>query len=55
MPDWLAQEDTTDTPITTLRIGAAGLHKSINVGLLRSDSGTNSLSSFLDIARHFTP
>lgn len=55
LPDWLAREGAIDMPITTLRIGATGLHKSINVGLVRSDCGTDYLSGFLDIARRVTP
>ena len=55
LPDWLVREVASDMPVTTLRIGAAGLRKSINVGLRRSDLGTDYLSGFLDIARRASP
>ena len=55
LPDWLVREVVSDMPVTTLRIGRAGLHKSINVGFRRSDLGTDYLSGFLDIARRVAP
>lgn len=55
LPDWLLQESAAGLPITALRIGATGLHKSINVGLRRSDIGTDYLSGFLDIAGRRSP
>jgi len=55
LPDWLVREVASDMPVTTLRIGRAGLHKSITIGLRRSDLGTDYLSGFLDIARRVTP
>lgn len=55
LPDWLVREVASGMPVTTLRIGRAGLHKSINVGFRRSDLGTDYLSGFLDIARRVTP
>lgn len=50
LPDWLLQESAAGMPVTALRIGATGLHKSINVGLRRSDAGTDYLLGFLEIA-----
>lgn len=55
LPDWLVTEAAAGMPVTTLRIGESGLHKSINVGLRRSDLGTDYLSGFLDIAARVTP
>lgn len=55
LPDWLVREVATGMPVITLRIGRAGLHKSINVGLRQSDLGTDYLTGFLDIARGVTP
>lgn len=55
LPDRLLQESAAGMPVTALRIGATGLHKSINVGLRRSDVGTDYLSGFLEIAGRVSP
>jgi LysR family transcriptional regulator for metE and metH len=54
LPDWLVREVASGVPVATSRIGGAGLHKSINIGLRRSDFGTDYLAGFLDIARRVT-
>lgn len=51
LPDWLVREVASDMPVETLRIGKAGLHKSINVGLRQSDLETDYMIGFLQIAR----
>lgn len=55
LPDWLLQESAGGMPITALRIGSTGLHKSINVGLRRADVGIDYLSGFLEIAGRISP
>lgn len=55
LPDWLVREVASDMPVTTLRVGTTGLHKSINVGLRQSDLGTDYLKGFLEIARCVMP
>lgn len=54
LPDWLVREVASGVPVATSRIGGTGLHKSINIGLRRSDLGTDYLAGFLDIARRVT-
>lgn len=55
LPDWLVEDVATGMPVTTLRIGAAGLPKSINVGLRRSDLGIDYLRGFVDLSGRITP
>jgi LysR family transcriptional regulator for metE and metH len=55
LPDWLVQDMAAGMPVTTLRIGAAGLPKSINVGLRQSDLGIDYLRGFVDISGRTTP
>ena len=55
LPDWLVREVASDMPRATTRIGGAGLHQSINIGLRRADMGTGYLAGFLDIARRVAP
>lgn len=54
LPDWLVREVASGMPVTTLPIGKAGLHKSINVGLRQSDHGTDYLAGFLEVAGRVT-
>jgi LysR family transcriptional regulator for metE and metH len=51
LPDWLVEESAAGMPILTVRIGASGLHKNINVGMRRTDVGTDYLGGFLEIAK----
>lgn len=51
LPDWLIREEAGDMPIATLRIGPAGLHKSITLGLRREDAEIDYLRGFCDAAR----
>jgi len=55
LPDWLIREVAAGMPVATLRVGKAGLHKSINVGLRQTDLETDYLKSFLEIAGRITP
>lgn len=50
LPDWLVAELAGEMPVTILRIGEGGLHKSINVGLRRADLGTDYITGFLEMA-----
>lgn len=55
LPDWLLEESAAGLPIRTVRIGVTGLHKSINVGMRRSDVETDYLLGFLEVARRVGP
>lgn len=55
LPDWLVEESAAGMPIVTMRIGASGLHKSINVGMRRTDVDTDYFGGFLEVARGFDP
>ncbi|WP_210526635.1 LysR family transcriptional regulator [Rubellimicrobium arenae] len=55
LPDWLLREMAVGMPIATLGIGAGGLQKSINVGLRRSDLGTDYVAGFLAVAGEVRP
>lgn len=55
LPDWLVRGDGKDMKIATLRIGAAGLHKSINLGTRIEDSGIDYVSAFVDHAQRVCP
>ncbi len=55
LPDWLIREDARGMPITTLRIGRQGLHKSINLGVREEDAGTDYIAGLFTIARHISP
>ena len=41
LPDWLLNEDAAGLPIRALRLGEAGVHKSINLGVRRGDENTS--------------
>ncbi|MEI4485220.1 LysR family transcriptional regulator [Frigidibacter sp. MR17.14] len=51
LPDWIIREAGADLPIRSLRIGAEGLRKAINVGMRKADLETDYLIGFLDRAR----
>ncbi|WP_323770602.1 LysR family transcriptional regulator [Antarctobacter sp.] len=55
MPDWLIREDATDMPITTIRVGPQGLHKSINLGVRRDDAQTDYIAGLFQIAKRVHP
>lgn len=55
LPDWLVRGDGKDMEIATLRIGATGLHKSINLGTRLEDSGIDYVSAFVDHAERVCP
>lgn len=50
LPDWLLQEEGAGMPIAALRIGPAGLPKSINLGLRATDVETDYLRGFIELA-----
>lgn len=49
LPDWLLRD--REAGLVALRIGAEGLHKSVNIGLRQPDLRTAYVEGFLDIAR----
>lgn len=55
LQDWLLEESAVGLPIRNLRIGASALHKSIDVGMRRSDAETDYFSGFLEVARRIAP
>ncbi len=50
LPDWLIEEYRATMPIRALRLGPAGLPKSIHIGLRRGDADTDFIHGFLRIA-----
>jgi LysR family transcriptional regulator for metE and metH len=55
LPDWLIREDAGDMAIATLRIGAQGLHKSINLGVRREEVETDYIVGLLEVAGRISP
>lgn len=55
LPDWLIRDDGRGMAITTLRIGAKGLHKSINLGTRAEDAGVAYIGAFVDHAKQIVP
>ena len=55
LPDWLIAEETRGMPIVTLRIGAAGLHKTINLGIRSEDRDTDYFDGLVRIALSTKP
>ena len=55
LPDWLLGEDAAGMPISTLRIGSDGLHKSINLGMRRAEADIDYVKGLLSVARAVRP
>ncbi len=51
LPDWIVREEGIALPIRTLKLGPAGLDKSIHVGFRRGDESTEYLRGFLQLAQ----
>lgn len=51
VPDWLLREEGGHLPLVPIRLGPAGLHKSIHLGLRKGDEATDYVAGFLDLAR----
>ncbi|WP_037387977.1 LysR family transcriptional regulator [Sinorhizobium americanum] len=51
LPDWLLHEDASGLPIRALRLGDAGIQKSINLGVRRGEETTSYVDGFLKLAR----
>ncbi|MDE3027363.1 MAG: LysR family transcriptional regulator [Paracoccaceae bacterium] len=51
LPDWLVAEDGRDMPLASLRIGEAGLFKSIHLGTRSVDADIDYLQGFARMAR----
>lgn len=51
LPDWLVAEDGRDMQLASLRIGAAGLFKSIHLGTRLADGAIDYLQGFAHMAR----
>ncbi|MBK5567897.1 LysR family transcriptional regulator [Ensifer sp. SSB1] len=50
LPDWLLNEDAAGLPIRPLRLGKAGIQKSINLGVRRGEEKTSYIDGFLKLA-----
>lgn len=55
LPDWILREQGAGMPLTALRIGETGLHKSVNIGLRRPDLTADYIAGFLAIAEQIQP
>ncbi|WP_417208592.1 LysR family transcriptional regulator [Antarctobacter sp.] len=55
LPDWLIREDATGMPITTIRVGPQGLHKSITLGVRLDDAQTDYIDGLFQIAKRVHP
>lgn len=55
LPDWLIREGAGGMSIAAVRIGPAGLHKSINLGLRTEDAETDYLKGLIEIAGRIRP
>ncbi|MEM5346264.1 LysR family transcriptional regulator [Paraburkholderia azotifigens] len=53
LPDWLVIEEGATMPIRTVRLGQAGIHKSIHLGVRRGEEGIAYIAGFLALARQF--
>lgn len=51
LPDWIIQDEGKDLPIRTLRLGAAGLHKSIHLGVRLGDEDVEYIAGFISQAK----
>lgn len=51
LPDWLLREQGAGLPVRALRLGKAGLHKSINLGVRRGEEETDYIAGFISLAR----
>lgn len=50
LPDWLIVDEGADLPVRTVRLGKRGIHKSINLGIRRSEDTVEYIAGFLTIA-----
>ncbi|WP_312841679.1 hypothetical protein [Sinorhizobium psoraleae] len=50
LPDWLLNEDASGLPIRALRLGEAGIEKSINLGVRRGEETISYIDGFLKLA-----
>ncbi|WP_244561528.1 LysR substrate-binding domain-containing protein [Ensifer aridi] len=55
LPDWLLNEDAAGLPIRALRLGEAGIEKSINLGIRRGEETTSYIDGFLKLASEMGP
>ena len=51
LPDWLVKEEGAGMRLHAIRLGKAGVAKSINVGVRRGDEHTSYIGGFLDLAK----
>ncbi|MBP2291757.1 LysR substrate-binding domain-containing protein [Azospirillum rugosum] len=51
LPDWLVREDGADLPLRPVRLGPAGLPKSIHLGTRRGEEAVDYIAGFLELAR----
>jgi LysR family transcriptional regulator for metE and metH len=51
LPRWLVTDYAPHLQLQTLRLGSAGIQKQIYLGIRETDSGTDYLQSFIDMAR----
>lgn len=51
LPDWLAQEGAAGLPVAMVRLGPAGLRKSLHVGLRRGEATIAHVAAFLRLAQ----
>lgn len=54
LPNWLVEEEGRTLPLTTLKIGSAGLFKSINIGVRKSDENIIFIKGFISQAKEMS-
>ncbi|TFW39706.1 LysR family transcriptional regulator [Pseudomonas putida] len=55
LPEWLLHEEGDHLPLRTVRIGPHGLHKSIHLGVRKTEEHVDYIAGFLEIARNHRP
>ena len=51
VPDWLLRDEGAHLPLRAVRLGQAGIRKSIHLGLRKGDESVDYVAGFLDMAR----
>lgn len=55
VPDWLLREEGAALPLKAVRLGAAGIMKSIHLGMRTGEEEIGYIAGFLDMAKNGTP
>lgn len=55
LPHWLVAEQPDELALACVRLGRAGIHKHIHLGMRQGDQSLPFMQGFLDLARSFPP